>query len=58
MKKIPRKNKLTKNSGKVIITSKDLSADDKYFGTFKVEKWPENLDEFIVSYSRRINWKS
>ena len=24
------------------------SIADKYFGTFKVEKWPKDLDEFMI----------
>jgi len=27
---------------------------DKYFGAFKIENWPENLDEFIVEVMK--NW--
>jgi AbrB family looped-hinge helix DNA binding protein len=26
---------------------------DKYFGAFKVVKWPENLDEFVVEVMRK-----
>jgi hypothetical protein len=28
------------------------SVAQKYFGIFKVEKWPEDLDEFIVRVMR------
>ncbi|MGB9760019.1 MAG: AbrB/MazE/SpoVT family DNA-binding domain-containing protein, partial [Thermoproteota archaeon] len=29
---------------------------DKYFGAFKVEKWPEDLDEFVAEVMK--NWWS
>lgn len=29
---------------------------DKYFGIYKVDKWPEDLDEFIVDVMKR--WQS
>jgi AbrB family looped-hinge helix DNA binding protein len=29
---------------------------DKYFGIYKIAKWPEDLDEFIVDVMRR--WQS
>jgi AbrB family looped-hinge helix DNA binding protein len=34
--------------GKTIIIKPVESIADKYYGAFKIEKWPENLDEFIV----------
>jgi len=30
---------------------------DKYFGAFKVDKWPDDLDEFIFEVFKRW-WKS
>jgi hypothetical protein len=29
---------------------KATSTADKYYGYFKVEKWPENLDEAFANY--------
>ncbi|MEM1538411.1 MAG: AbrB/MazE/SpoVT family DNA-binding domain-containing protein [Candidatus Nezhaarchaeales archaeon] len=26
---------------------------DKYFGTFKITKWPEDLDEFVIEVMRK-----
>jgi len=26
---------------------------DKYFGAFKIDKWPENLDEFAVEVMKK-----
>jgi len=34
--------------GKHIIVEPIESIADKYFGTFKIKKWPEDLDEFLV----------
>jgi len=34
--------------GKTIIVEPVESIADKYYGAFKIEKWPEDLDEFIV----------
>ncbi|MEM1538165.1 MAG: AbrB/MazE/SpoVT family DNA-binding domain-containing protein [Candidatus Nezhaarchaeales archaeon] len=36
-------------AGEKIITIEPLEPiADKYFGAFKITKWPEDLDEFIV----------
>ncbi|MCC6018008.1 MAG: AbrB/MazE/SpoVT family DNA-binding domain-containing protein [Candidatus Verstraetearchaeota archaeon] len=35
-----------KDEGIVVKPAKPVA--QKYFGVFKVEKWPEDLDEFIV----------
>jgi len=29
------------------------STADKYYGAYKVEKWPEDLDEFVVEALRK-----
>ncbi|MEM1514644.1 MAG: AbrB/MazE/SpoVT family DNA-binding domain-containing protein [Candidatus Bathyarchaeia archaeon] len=29
------------------------SIADKYFGAFKITKWPENLDEFVIEVIRK-----
>ncbi|MBS7659873.1 MAG: AbrB/MazE/SpoVT family DNA-binding domain-containing protein [Candidatus Bathyarchaeia archaeon] len=26
---------------------------DKYFGAFKITKWPENLDDFVIEVMRK-----
>ncbi len=36
-----------KAKGKTIIIEPSEPIADKYYGAFKVEKWPEDLDEFI-----------
>jgi len=37
-----------KAKGKTIIMEPLEPVADKYFGAFKVTKWPEDMDEFIV----------
>lgn len=37
-----------KAEGKTITMERLEPIADRYFGTFKVTKWPENIDEFIV----------
>ena len=39
--------------GKIIIMEPLESIADKYFGAFKVSRWPEDLDEFIVEVTKR-----
>jgi AbrB family looped-hinge helix DNA binding protein len=39
--------------GKTIIVEPVESIADKYYGVFKIEKWPEDLDDFIVQVMRR-----
>jgi AbrB family looped-hinge helix DNA binding protein len=34
--------------GKAIMIEPVESIADKYYGAFKIEKWPEDLDEFVV----------
>jgi AbrB family looped-hinge helix DNA binding protein len=36
-----------KASGKTIIIELAEPLADKYYGAFKVDKWPEDMDEFI-----------
>ena len=33
---------------KTIIVQEIQPVADKYYGAFKIAKWPENMDEFIV----------
>jgi AbrB family looped-hinge helix DNA binding protein len=37
-----------KAKGKVIIMEPIEPVADKYYGVFKITKWPEDMDEFIV----------
>ena len=39
--------------GKNIVMEPLESIAEKYFGTFKISKWPEDLDEFIAEVARR-----
>jgi len=41
-----------KTDGKSIIIEPIGPIADKYFGAFKITKWPEDLDEFIVKVTR------
>lgn len=59
-KNIREKAKM-KEGGYVKITAKEKSIiieplepfADKYFGAFKIEKWPEDLDEFAVEVTKK-----
>lgn len=42
-----------KTDGKSIIIEPLEPAADKYLGAFKIARWPEDLDEFIVEVTRR-----
>ena len=42
-----------KAEGKTIVMEPLESIADKYFGAFKVSRWPEDLDEFIVEVTNR-----
>jgi AbrB family looped-hinge helix DNA binding protein len=42
-----------KTDGKTIIIEPVESIADKYYGAFKIEKWPEELDEFIVKVMKK-----
>jgi AbrB family looped-hinge helix DNA binding protein len=42
-----------KTDGKSIIIEPIEPAADKYQGAFKIARWPEDLDEFIVEVTRR-----
>ena len=37
---------------------KSKSIADKYFGVFKVTRWPENLDEYAVEVKKKWRMKS
>lgn len=39
-------------NGKIIVESKG-SVADKFFGCFKVKRWPKNLDEFVSEAVRK-----
>lgn len=45
--------KVTAKEKNIIIELLEPSSD-KYFGVFKIDKWPEDLDEFIVEVMK--NW--
>jgi len=42
-----------KTEGKGIIIEPLELVAEKYFGAFKIAKWPEDLDEFLVEATRR-----
>lgn len=42
-----------KSKGKIIIMEPLEPVADKYYGAFKVTKWPENMDEFIVEVIKK-----
>lgn len=42
-----------KSKGKIIIMERLEPVADKYYGAFKVTKWPENMDEFIVEVIKK-----
>jgi AbrB family looped-hinge helix DNA binding protein len=42
-----------KAEGKVIIMEPLKSIADKYFGAFNVDRWPEDVDEFITRVIKR-----
>jgi AbrB family looped-hinge helix DNA binding protein len=42
-----------KSKGKIIIMEPLEPVADKYYGAFKVTKWPENIDEFIVEVIKK-----
>jgi hypothetical protein len=33
---------------------KSKSVADKYYGVFKVTRWPENLDEYAVEVKKKL----
>lgn len=41
---------------KTIIIELAESVADKYYGVFKVEKWPEDMDEFVGEVMQK-RWK-
>jgi len=42
-----------RTEGKTIIIEPIDSIADKYYGAFKIEKWPEDLDDFIIQVMRK-----
>lgn len=42
-----------RSKGKVIIIEPSEPAADKYYGAFKITKWPEDMDEFIVEVMQK-----
>ena len=46
----------SKQRGKIKIIKPAESVADKYYGAFKVEKWPEDIDGFIVEAIQK--WQS
>lgn len=44
--------KVTAKEKSVIIEPLERSTD-KYFGAFKIDKWPDNLDEFTVEVIKK-----
>ena len=43
-----------KSTGKTITIKPTESVADKYYGTFKIDKWPENIDEFTVDLAKIV----
>ncbi|MCD6538520.1 AbrB/MazE/SpoVT family DNA-binding domain-containing protein [Candidatus Bathyarchaeota archaeon] len=39
--------------GRSIVMEPLESVADKYFGAFKISRWPKDLDEFMVGVARR-----
>jgi len=46
-----------KAEGKIIIIKPLSSIADKYFGAFKISRWPKNLDEFMAEAIKKW-WKT
>ena len=42
-----------KTKGKTIIMEPLEPVADKYYGAFKIAKWPENIDEFTVEVIKK-----
>jgi AbrB family looped-hinge helix DNA binding protein len=42
-----------RSKGKTIVMEPLEPVADKYYGAFKVTKWPENMDEFMVEVIKR-----
>jgi len=45
-----------KAKGKAVIIEPVEPVADKYYGAFKVENWPENLDEYVEEVIQK-QWK-
>jgi hypothetical protein len=48
-------SKKTKDTTLIIEPAESIA--EKYCGIFKVEKWPENLDEFSAEATKKSNQK-
>ncbi|MCW4044524.1 MAG: AbrB/MazE/SpoVT family DNA-binding domain-containing protein [Candidatus Bathyarchaeota archaeon] len=46
-----------KTKGKTIIIEPLEPVADKYYGAFKIDKWPANIDEFTVEVTKQW-WKT
>ena len=46
-----------KTKGNTIIIEPLEPVADKYYGAFKIDKWPENIDEFTVEVIKQW-WKT
>jgi AbrB family looped-hinge helix DNA binding protein len=46
-----------KAKGKTIIIEPMEPVADKYYGAFKIEQWPEDLDEFATEATKKW-WKT
>jgi len=42
-----------KTKGKTIIIEAVAPVADKYFGAFKITKWPEDIDEFVAEVMQK-----
>ncbi len=42
-----------KAKGKIIIIEPTEPVADKYYGAFKITKWPEDMDEFITEVIKK-----
>ena len=48
----PRSHVRVRGVGRAIVIEPVESVADKYYGAFKVEKWPEDLDDFMARVLR------
>lgn len=42
-----------KTEGKIIVMEPSEPVAEKYYGAFKVTKWPEDMDEFVVEVIKK-----
>jgi AbrB family looped-hinge helix DNA binding protein len=45
-----------KANGKTVVIEPAEPVADKYYGAFKVEKWPDDMDEFVEEVMQK-RWK-